>query len=137
MSAFFLHFLMKIKFEISTVINASPAAIYKAWLDSELHTKMTGGEAECSPEIDGVFSAWDGYISGKNLELVPGKTIIQSWRTSEFDMTDEDSFLHIQLTALEIGTEVKLSHSNIPVGDSDYKAGWEEHYFAPMNIFFK
>jgi hypothetical protein len=74
---------------------------------------------------------------GKNLDLVPNKTIIQSWRTSEFDINDEDSYLHIQLNSVGIGTEIKLSHSNIPNGYSDYETGWTEHYFSPMKSYFK
>jgi uncharacterized protein YndB with AHSA1/START domain len=56
---------MKVKFEISVIINASPSEIYKAWLDSDLHSKMTGGEAICSTEKEGEFTAWDGYILGR------------------------------------------------------------------------
>tara|TARA_B110000211_G_C14079899_1_gene554017 strand:+ start:1395 stop:1781 length:387 start_codon:yes stop_codon:yes gene_type:complete len=128
---------MKIKFEISEVFNTTPEAIYNAWLDSKLHSEMTGGGAVCSSEKDGEFTAWDGYISGKNLELVPHKTIIQAWRTSEFEEVDEDSFLHIELIVVAGGTEIKLSHSNIPDGNSDYETGWVEHYFNPMKSFFK
>lgn len=54
---------------------------------------MTGGEAEISNKINEAFTAWDGYIEGTNVQLEPNKRIIQSWRTSEFDETDEDSQL--------------------------------------------
>ena len=66
-------------FEVSDVVSADPATVYNAWLDSIGHTEMTGGEAECSNELGGTFTAWDGYISGQNLELEPPHRIVQAW----------------------------------------------------------
>ena len=71
-------------FETSDVILATPKRIYEAWLDSEEHTNMTGGKAEFSAEPGASFTAWDGYITGVNLELEPYHRIIQSWRSSQF-----------------------------------------------------
>jgi len=39
---------------------------------------MTGGQASMSDEIDAEVSAWDGYITGRNLELVPRERIAHS-----------------------------------------------------------
>ena len=76
---------MSYSYTLSTVIPASPVDIYRAWLDSIAHSEMTGGEAIMSDEVGADVSAWDGYITGRNLELVPGERIVQSWRTAEFD----------------------------------------------------
>ena len=83
------------------------------------------------------FTAWDGYIWGKNIELKPNKEIVQSWRTSQFNENDEDSNLKIQLRELKNGTELTLVHSNIPEGETHYKEGWIEHYFEPMKNYFE
>jgi uncharacterized protein YndB with AHSA1/START domain len=37
---------MAIKFEVSTVIRATPEEVYKAWLDSKQHGLMTGTKAK-------------------------------------------------------------------------------------------
>ena len=58
---------MTVEFELSEIFQATPEEVYKAWLDSERHSAMTGGKAETSAEVDAVFSAWDGYITGRNL----------------------------------------------------------------------
>ena len=71
-----------IEFTVSDTIPATPAEIYSAWLSDEGHTEMTGGEANCSGEVGGEFDAWDGYISGVNLELDENARIVQSWRTT-------------------------------------------------------
>lgn len=128
---------MKETIELKEFFEAEPSEIYNAWLDSELHGKMTGGEAECSKEIAYSFSAWDGYITGENIDLVENEKIVQSWRTSEFGENDEDSLLQIKLTKVLEGTEVSLIHTNIPEGQTQYLQGWQDHYFTPMKAFFQ
>ena len=110
--------------------------IYRAWLDSDSHTDMTGGEAECTSDEGDSFTAWDGYIFGKNISLTPHSEIIQSWRTSEFADSDPDSKLTIQLKDTITGCELTLIHENIPEGQSNYEKGWIDHYFGPMKEYF-
>ena len=127
---------MKIAFQITETFPTTAKNIYNSWLDSELHTLMTGGAAECSKETGGKFSAWDGYISGSNISLDPGKEIVQTWRTTEFADSDEDSKLTIQLKDFEQGCELTLIHENIPEGQHSYRQGWVDHYFNPMKAYF-
>ena len=75
---------MSYSYRLAVVIPATAREIYGAWLDSRAHSEMTGGRAQMSSELGGDFSAWDGYITGRNLELVPGERIVQSWRTTKF-----------------------------------------------------
>jgi len=127
---------MKTTFQLKTEFPVSAQIIYDAWLDSTTHSEMTGGEANCSNLIGDSFTAWDGYISGKNIKLQNGLLIIQSWRTTEFNAKDEDSILTIQLKDTQDGCELILIHENIPEGQSNYETGWQEHYFEPMGSHF-
>lgn len=127
---------MKETIEITKIFNSSPTSIYHAWLDSDLHGKMTGGEAICGKQVGDDYSAWDGYIVGKNIELIENFKIVQTWRTSQFSEADEDSILTITLKGTSIGTELVLSHTNIPEGQTQYEQGWIDHYFTPMGAFF-
>ena len=62
---------MPYTYTLSTVIPASPAEVYEAWLDSIAHAEMTGGgEAVMSDEVGAELSALGGHITGRNLELV-------------------------------------------------------------------
>lgn len=124
------------EFEVSGIIGAVPNIVYEAWLDSEKHSGMTGGKAEVSDIAGAPFQAWDGYIEGINLELVPGKRILQHWRTSEFEESDEDSLLEILFEPEENRTRVTIKHSNLPVHGMQYKQGWVDNYFEPMNDYF-
>lgn len=123
--------------ECTVILTASPEQVYKAWLDSEAHSQFTGGKATVEDRLEGRFTAWDGYISGTNLELEPYKRIVQAWRTTDFPADSPDSRLEIQLTAIEGGTRLSLIHTEIPDGQSaEYAQGWTEYYFETMKVFF-
>ena len=122
---------------LTHTFNATPEAIYTAWLTGEQHAAMTGAAATGTPEIGAAFSAWDNYITGKNVELVPNTKIVQTWRTTEFPEDAPDSSLIIELEATENGTQLTLTHDTIPEGQEDqYRKGWDEHYFQPMTAHF-
>lgn len=115
-----------------------PKEIYSAWLKSKAHSKMTGAKAKVNPQKKGSFSAWDGYISGKTIELKPNQKIVQLWRTTEFPQDVPDSILEIKFATIPEGTRLTILHKNIPAGQSDsYKQGWKDFYFKPMEIYFK
>lgn len=127
---------MTVHFEISAILPASPNAIYQAWLDSTEHAAMTGGGANVSDQVGGSFSAWDDYISGTNIALEPGRRILQTWRTVEFEETDPDSQLEISFDPHEEGTKVTIRHTNLPPHGDQYEQGWVENYFEPMSKYF-
>jgi uncharacterized protein YndB with AHSA1/START domain len=127
----------KRKFIISIFFPVDPERIYHAWLHGDEHGLMTGSSATGSDVLGSSFSAWDGYISGKNIELVPYEKIVQSWRTTEFSEGQEDSLIEIDLRATPEGCELSLCHSNIPEGQPDYETGWKDHYFEPMARYFE
>ena len=128
---------MKNGFKLSAIIPATPAEIYKAWLSTKGHAGMTGSSAKVNGKVGGKFTAWDGYIFGSTLELVPDQRIVQAWRTSEFADDDPDSHLEVDLKAVKGGTKVTFTHTKIPEGQADlYRQGWEDFYFKPMKEHF-
>jgi activator of HSP90 ATPase len=124
-------------FTLTTILPASPKEIYNAWLSSEGHSQMTGSQAEVQGSSGGTFTAWDGYIWGKTLELEANHRIVQAWRTSEFPEGSSDSRVEILLEEDPNGTKITLTHTDIPDGQGDgYKQGWEDFYFTPMRVNF-
>ena len=116
------------------IFNASPQTVYEAWLDSEKHSEMTGGECIYTKDT---YSAWDEYITGKNLQLIPFSYIKQAWRSTEFEASREDSILVLMFEDAPKGKcKLTLIHSNLTDDDGQYKAGWENHYFTPMTEYF-
>ena len=125
------------EFTINTHIGATPKRIYDAWLDSDEHSDLTGGDALITDEIDDKFTAWDGYIWGKNLELKPGKYIKQSWRTADFEDDQDFSTLEIFFEADGDVTKITLKHTGLTYKDEHYKKGWFDRYFTPMKTYFE
>src|SRR4030095_8424299 len=125
-------------FTLSEIIAAKPAEIYEAWLSSEGHSAMTGRPAKVDGKGGGQFSAWDGYIFGKTLELTTDQRIVQTWRTTEFPDDAADSHLEVLLEAVPEGTKITLTHSDMPEDQVDsYRQGWKDFYFKPMKAYFK
>jgi uncharacterized protein YndB with AHSA1/START domain len=121
----------------SILIPAPPTTVYLAWLDSGEHSAMTGGVAKIDSSVGGKFTAWDGYISGKLIQLDLGRRIVASWRTKDFPRDAKDSRLEVHLEAVHEGTRVTVLHSEIPAGQGDkYRDGWQEKYFVPMRRYF-
>jgi len=124
-------------FTVSAVVPAKPQEVYDAWLNGRSHAQMTGAQkATASARVGAKFTAWNGYIHGRNVALVPGRKIVQTWRTTEFTDADEDSEITVTLAKTARGARVTLRHSNVPDSHQGYKSGWGDHYFAPMKAYF-
>lgn len=119
------------------VISAPPQKVYDAFVKPRLHAAFTESPATGSGRIGGKFTAWDGYISGVNRELEPGKRIVQSWRTTEWPEGADDSRLELTFRAVKGGTEIRLVHSNVPAQQAEsYKKGWVDYYWTPLKTYF-
>jgi activator of HSP90 ATPase len=128
---------MAFSFTLTDVVPATPQQVYDAWLDSRGHSKMTGSKAKAAGAEGALFSAWGGYIKGRNLTREPGRPIVQSWRTTKFARKDPDSQIEVLLDTLDGGTRLTLHHTNVPDGHTGYQKGrWQEHYFEPMKRYF-
>ena len=123
-------------FELSIVLPATPLEIYSAFLSSEGHAALTGSPARVDGKVGGKFSAWEGYIFGTTLELEAPRRIVQAWRTTEFPEDAPDSRVEILLEAVQGGTKLTLTHTDMPLDQVDsYRQGWEDFYFKPMRVW--
>jgi activator of HSP90 ATPase len=124
--------IQKVKFK------AAPKELYDIFLDSKKHSLATGSKANVNSKIGGKFTAWDGYISGRNLGLVPGQMIVQSWRTSEFKKADQDSVLILTFEKAPGGTSMTMIHTSVPDARAPhFEKGWHEHYWRPIQKYLK
>jgi len=119
-------------------ISATPAEVYEAFIDAKKHSKFTGGKATSNPTVGGEFTAWDGYIFGKNLELEPGKRIVQEWVTTEWPEGYPPSKLELTFKKSKSGTELSMIHSCVPAEQAaDVAQGWVDFYWEPLKKYFK
>jgi len=120
------------------VIPAEPEQIYEAIIDGEKHSQFTGSKATSDPKVGGKFTAWDGYIFGKHLELEKGKKIVQEWSTTEWPKGYPPSIFELKFKKVQGGTEIEMIHSKVPEEQaSDYDQGWIDYYWAPLKKYFK
>jgi activator of HSP90 ATPase len=113
-----------------------PQLVYEALMDSQQHAAFTGGPAKISREVGGEFSTFDGYITGKNIELVPDKRIVQSWRAVDWD-ADVFSTVTFELTPVPEGTRLDFTHTDLPDGtEPEFTQGWIDNYWEPMKRYF-
>jgi activator of HSP90 ATPase len=116
---------------------AKANVLFDLLIDSQKHSNFTGAEAIISNQIGGEYSTYDGYIVGKNLELVPGKRIVQTWKAQEEGWPDDVySIVEFVFTENKNGTELMFRHTDIPsMVKSDFDSGWKEHYWEPMKAY--
>ena len=116
---------------------ASAHSVFEALMDSKKHAKFTGGAATISRKVGGKFSVFDGYATGKNLELIPDEKIVQTWRTSEWN-EEEDSQVVFEIVPSKSGCTLTFTHTNVPKEQySAIKQGWIDFYWVPMKKMFQ
>lgn len=120
----------------TAVFDASPMEVYEALMDSKKHSEFTGSRAVMSSKVGGKFTAYDGYIEGKNLELEPGKKIVQEWRGSDWP-EGHYSTITYDLAASGKKTKLTFTQKGIPADNyEDIKQGWIDYYWDPLKEMF-
>jgi activator of HSP90 ATPase len=107
-------------------------AVYEILMDEKKHADFTGGKAKISREVGGTFSIYDGDIQGVNIELVPDKKIVQSWRYSDWPQGHYSTVTFLLEPSVQ-GTRLTFTQMDIPdFKFEDIKQGWKEYYWKPM-----
>jgi activator of HSP90 ATPase len=110
--------------------NTTPKSLYELYINPKKHSLVTGAPANISSKIGTKFSAHSNYISGRNLQLVKDKLIVQSWRASSWSKQDVDSTFIIYLERKGKDVILNSIHANVP--DKHVKGiqkGWHQHYW--------
>ena len=118
------------------IFNATPDQLYDLLMDEKKHAAFTGADAKISNRKGGKFSAYDNYITGKNLELIKGKKIAQEWHASEMPENYFSLITFEFILQSKNKTLLKFSHEKIPLGlNADYEKGWIDFYWDPMKKY--
>jgi uncharacterized protein YndB with AHSA1/START domain len=115
-------------------LSAPPEDVYTALTNPATIQLWSGEPAEMSTDAGSEFSLWEGSITGRNLEFVAGKKIVQEWYFGEQELP---SIVTLLIHTHKHGTSVELRHTNIP--DEDYDnivEGWNINYFGSLDEFF-
>jgi activator of HSP90 ATPase len=116
---------------------ASPAEVYDAFLTAGKHARFTQSKATCDARVGGKFTAYDGYIFGRILELEEGRRIVQEWQTTEWPDDAPPSIAEFSFAEKPGGTELAMVHSNVPEEQAEaYRQGWIDYYWEPLKDYF-
>jgi activator of HSP90 ATPase len=117
---------------------ASGKDLYDAIMDSKKHSKFTGGPVKISPKVGGKFDAFGGMISGSNLELKPGKKIVQAWRAGDWPTGHYSKATFSFEPAGRGKTKMTFRQSGIPEKQyNSIKNGWIQWYWTPLAKMFE
>jgi activator of HSP90 ATPase len=115
-------------------INAEPSDIYSALTNSYTIELWSGYHAEMSTEPGSEFSLWEGDITGKNLEFVQDRKVVQEWY---FGDQSEKSIVTISINPDGGNSQVTVEHTNIPDDEfAQISEGWREFYIGAIINFF-
>jgi activator of HSP90 ATPase len=80
----------------------------------------------------GEFSLFGGYITGRNIELVPSERVVQAWRAQSWGVGIY-SVARFELVEQGAGTKIIFDHTGFPVGQAEHLAqGWRANYWEPI-----
>jgi activator of HSP90 ATPase len=110
----------------------SPDKIYQLLLDGGQFSAMTGAPAQIPRDAGGAFSLFGGVIVGRNIELVPGRRIVQAWEPGVY------SLVKFELVPRGHGTHLVLDQTGFPDGEfHSLSIGWPSHCWQPMKKFLR
>jgi activator of HSP90 ATPase len=115
---------------------ASAKVIYQLLADSRLHGAFTRHKAVISKKVGGAFSVYSGYITGINVDLLPGKRIVQAWRAKDFPAGIFSMATFNLAATRDGGTELVLTHRGVPKElIPGIEKGWREYYWNKMKHY--
>ncbi len=120
--------------KITRHVKATPEEVYRALVNPFTLQLWTGEPAQMSEEEGSEFSLFDGSIIGRNVTLVPEKSLHQQWFFGE-EVTSE---VTITLVPEKGKTRVEIIHEGVP--EEAYEnmvEGWKDTYLALLQDFFE
>src|SRR5215469_5870008 len=130
-----------------SVFRTSRKRVYDALTDAQQFEKVVrlsaamqsmaigSKPAQISREAGGAFSLFGGYISGRQIELVPAELIVQAWRTQTWK-PGEYSIARFELVEQGAGTKIIFDHQGFPNGTGSHlAAGWKANYWEPLQKY--
>ena len=122
--------------KLAASLPAPPARRYSMYVDPVEHAAFTGSLVTISEKPGTPFRAFDGVLTGTMLQTVPGRLVVQSWRSPHWSDDDVDSTLILTFVPEADGGRIELVQVNVV--DHDYAGvcqGWEKYYWTPWRAY--
>jgi activator of HSP90 ATPase len=117
---------------------APPDEIYRLLVDARTQGAYTAEKTSIDARPGGSFSAFGGRISGINVELVPGKRLVQAWRERRFPEGVYSMATFNLAKTPRGGTELVLTHRGVPKDlIPRITSEWRRRYWDPMKDYLE
>lgn len=118
------------------LIAAEPAEVYAVLADADALSALSGMSGVPGRSAGEEFSAFDGNVTGRQIELVPGQRLVQAWRFPQF-APGTYSMVSFSLTAEAGGTRLVIEQHGEPDDWHDHiDANWPTFYLTPLENHF-
>ena len=105
-------------------------------LSAAMKSKTLGDKpTQIANEEGGGFALFGGYITGRQIELLSNKRIVQAWRVGSWE-PGVYSIAKFEFTEQGSGTRIAFDHTGFPKGLGEHlAAGWKSNYWEPLEKF--
>jgi activator of HSP90 ATPase len=118
------------------MIPAQPAQVYDVLVDAAALSALCGKSGEAGRAEGDAFTAFDGFVVGRQVELVPAVRLVQAWRFPAWD-AGTYSIVQFSLGAEQGGTRLVIDQHGEPADWHDHlEANWPTFYLTPLATHF-
>src|ERR1700731_3299779 len=94
--------------------NTKIKQLYDLYMDAKLHGLITAGPVKISEKVGSSLNVFGGYITGKTLQIIKNKLIVQSWRGSDWSAKDKDSAFILSFEQKGKDAVLNVFHISLP-----------------------
>ncbi|HXR34530.1 MAG TPA: SRPBCC domain-containing protein, partial [Candidatus Binataceae bacterium] len=71
------------------------------------------------------------------LKLVPGKKIVEEWRTNDWPADYPPSLIELSFERVNAATRLTMVQAEVPAAQApQYRQGWKDYYWTPLKTYF-
>lgn len=117
-------------------IPASAKKVYEALTDAKRFSALSGGvPTDIDAKAGGAFSLFGGQIAGRNIDLVPGKRVVQAWRAGNWE-EGLYSIARFELKEEGGATRIVFDQAGFPEEARPHlEGGWSKMYWEPLKSY--
>ena len=114
----------------------APERIYELLTNGAKFGAVTGKPGKGGGSAGAYFSAFDDWLEGRQIELVPNERVVQAWRFTEWD-PGVYSIVRFTLTPEGSGTKLVVDHDAYLADYHEHlSTNWGPFYFEPFAKHF-
>jgi activator of HSP90 ATPase len=127
---------MDYSLQLEFFVQVPPDELLELLLNPDFIKDWSKASAMVNKEVGGKYSLFDGQVAGSILKIEADE-LTYTWKRTEWPMETLPSEVHYQLKEVDHGTEVLLTHSQLPneAETNHYRESWDKDFFALIDEY--